>query len=1248
MVLIKNELLMKTLIRFGLTRIAFMLAGLSIGFAANADVKVNEVMPCNISTYKKNQNYNGWVELFNDANHSVDLKGYKIVHYKALKDGSLEWEWVWSISDSKEIGCGNYKVIPFDGSETDSKTERKLDSDGGAIVLKDKNGVVVDSFRYQQSYTHISYGIYNGQKGYMEPTAGSKNTQSYPNYSSSRCSSLSFEGIMPGVVSFNNSVIKIKNNTEGDTIYYTTNGSEPTRKSKRYHSDGIIVSNIISNMKDNVIIRARAYKAGMLPSEILTGTFISYDGLRERYRCKESNLPIVSIVTDSLNLYDPEYGIYTEGASDNQYSKNPHTSCLPDKKLNYVMDWARPANFEYFVGDEQILSHEVDIAVMGGCSRQYDTKSLKIKAGDRMGYKNGKLKYKFFEDKECEEYKSLQLRNGGNGHEEPYIRCRDGFMQNIAKNMGIDYQAYQPVAFYLNGKYRGLMGLRERTNKAFVETNFGLDSKDIDVIEITNKNGVVATCGDLEAYNNLVNFLSTSDPNASDYYERASQMMDMDEYMNYQIFEQFIVNTDWPANNCKIWRERNNGRFRWISFDTDFGLGLYGGDAPNYCRADMDMFRWCKGEGSCHNWGNGDTDEGFPDSTKWKTVIFSSLMKNNTFREKFLTKYLIHLGTSLDTAKISGIWNKIYNMVSGEYCATFGSSLNDGGMVSFAKKRPDYIYAQMMQTKNFPELEGSSLVNLKLSSNKSAGRILMNGELIPASTMSGKYFTKKTLKLEAVAPFGYRFLGWKNNGQTPAAPVVEEDPIDTVGLEYTHARMWKYFTSKDGKDSSSEWRKVDYNDSSWLPGSGVMGYNDNDNSSFNTVIESGKAGSHYAAVYFRSLLNLESVDNIQAIVARITYDDSFVLYVNGKVVKASNIDAWVGGNTFANTWANDSTEIVAIPSSFLNKGENILAVEVHQHEAGSSDLKLFFEESVVYGSPSAGNVSSGEYISTNPICYLNVSDDLSLTAVFEQLNDCEQPSIRINEICATSGENAGAVDEFGNHSDWFEIYNDGADTVNLAGLYLTDQIRNMEKYMIPFGYEETKVAPKDRVLIWADNYAYRGPLHAGFKLKNEKNSYVAINMKCGGETFSVDEVEYDYVSENMSYGLLKDGGDEWVTFGECSGGQVFYPTPGLANSSRFCGSDDCSEIYTDVEEVEQDQPVALSVYPNPVADYLNVKVNNTESVTLFLYDNLGRLLNVYENMGSSLSVDFRKYSSGVYYLEIFTDTEMYRESVIKE
>ena len=51
-----------------------------------AGIKVNEVMPCNISTYMDKSVYDfpGWIELYNDG-ETESLKGYTLKHYKIKK-----------------------------------------------------------------------------------------------------------------------------------------------------------------------------------------------------------------------------------------------------------------------------------------------------------------------------------------------------------------------------------------------------------------------------------------------------------------------------------------------------------------------------------------------------------------------------------------------------------------------------------------------------------------------------------------------------------------------------------------------------------------------------------------------------------------------------------------------------------------------------------------------------------------------------------------------------------------------------------------------------------------------------------------------------------------------------------------------------------------------------------------------------------------------------------------------------------
>jgi hypothetical protein len=49
--------------------------------------------------------------------------------------------------------------------------------------------------------------------------------------------------------------------------------------------------------------------------------------------------------------------------------------------------------------------------------------------------------------------------------------------------------------------------------------------------------------------------------------------MDMDNFIDYQIFEIFCANGDWSFTNMKCWRPwHNGGKWRWIFFDGDAAL----------------------------------------------------------------------------------------------------------------------------------------------------------------------------------------------------------------------------------------------------------------------------------------------------------------------------------------------------------------------------------------------------------------------------------------------------------------------------------------------------------------------------------------------------------------------------------------------------------------------------------------------------------------------------------------------------
>ena len=124
---------------------------------------------------------------------------------------------------------------------------------------------------------------------------------------------------------------------------------------------------------------------------------------------------------------------------------------------------------------------------------------------------------------------------------------------------------YQPCIIYLNGEYWGLYGIREKIDEHYVESNHGIDSKKVDLL---NKDGALSGSEDhfLESYDLIMN----SNINDPGFIEMFSSRFDFNNYIDYFIFQTYIQNMDWLGiawglNNIKLWRpdsmEENGGMY---------------------------------------------------------------------------------------------------------------------------------------------------------------------------------------------------------------------------------------------------------------------------------------------------------------------------------------------------------------------------------------------------------------------------------------------------------------------------------------------------------------------------------------------------------------------------------------------------------------------------------------------------------------------------------------------------------------
>jgi hypothetical protein len=131
--------------------------------------------------------------------------------------------------------------------------------------------------------------------------------------------------------------------------------------------------------------------------------------------------------------------------------------------------------------------------------------------------------------------------------------------------------------------------------------------------------------------------------------------------------------------------------------------------------------------------------------------------------------------------------------------------------------------------------------------------------------------------------------------------------------------------------------------------------------------------------------------------------------------------------------------------------------------------------------------------------------------------------LRINEILVINDSNY--VDDFGQHSPWIEVFNSAYSSVDMGGLYFTDDLDNPTKYRIPRGQQITKLQPRGYLVFWANNQPAHGIRHLNFALKEGKT--LAL-FDANGRTL-IDSVTIPRLMKpDITYGRVVDGGEIWA------------------------------------------------------------------------------------------------------------------------
>ena len=579
----------------------------SVDSAALTDNKalvISEVAAVNTSFTAPDGDTYDYVELYNPGEVPVQLSDYRISDSKKAD--------AFQPLPEQTLEPGSYVLVYCTENEVRGAVTADLGFNryGETVYLADENGTVVDSLKYQRLTDGVSCGrLPTGDTApvyFTSATPGAQNPE---------------KGLKAAAANpaFSQSSTYVKKGTEvsiesADTVYYTTDGSEPTEESEKYTSP--------IKITETTVLRARAYRGGALPSDTVTSTYL----VEERH-----DLPVVFLSTDDKNLYDEATGIWATGYG--------ASSVFPYVGANYWKDWERPVHFEYMTPDGvSQVGFDAGIKVFGQYSRAQSQKSVSIRLRDRFGPKE--VCYPFFEDNGVNVFSSLVLRDSGQDFISAHIR--DAFCAMVLKNqMDVDIMDYRPVAVYVNGKYHGIYDLREKIDADYLINHHGVDENNTDLIKGVRD----VQLGSMSNYEALTSYLRTHDPADDEVYAYLETQIDIDNLICYWMAEAFFNNTD--TGNIRFYRENTEGgRWRWIFFDVDWALY-----PSTYTRNGIAAYLNPAGHGVGHG---------------FSTLIMTRMMRSEKFRTRLLELHKQHLETTFELDRMLTLFDSMIEEIDGE------------------------------------------------------------------------------------------------------------------------------------------------------------------------------------------------------------------------------------------------------------------------------------------------------------------------------------------------------------------------------------------------------------------------------------------------------------------------------------------------------------------------------------------------------------------------------------------------------
>ena len=577
---------------------------------------------------------------------------------------------------------------------------------------------------------------------------------------------------------------------KGGEIRCTFDGSFPTQESEQITED--------KQITENTVVRC---------SEFVNGQ--AMDTTTQTYFINESvSMPVVAITVNHHDMFDSTDGLYATGdiskGSDvssgmkggANVTDNSNPKCTePCKGGNFWSDKELPVHVEYFEkgSSSKGKDWEIDagLSIIGNWSRYKPKKSVAIKMDNDI-YGDKVLKYSLFKTRpEAKKIKAFNLRNNGNRFWTDYIG--DAMMTSLLEGTDVDYQRSRQVVVFYNGEYFGIHDLRERLNRHFVETNYGIDAKSINMIKIkgTELEASGTNGASVAEYQQLVSEITSSkfDSEHNENYEQIQKKINVNSFAQYMFAEMYFHNGDWPTNNVRAWGG-NGIPFKFVAFDTDHGFGFTPG-ISGFDEESENMFNWVLGtnhtSSSGHDghsgWGGSMWGGKNGGASSGPGQMLKQLLDNPNFKRLFINNACILLNSYLTYEKVQKTVQSMMATIPSSDLqrdeqrwprnqTNFKWDPHGDNLIAYAKDRSETIKKEMAE-----RFELENEVSMTIAANGS-GSVLVDGMKLPSKNYQCKFFSNNELLLTAVEESGV-FTGW-SDGSTENPHIVQVSAGQTI------------------------------------------------------------------------------------------------------------------------------------------------------------------------------------------------------------------------------------------------------------------------------------------------------------------------------------------------------------------------------------------------------------------------------------------------------------------------------------